>query len=552
MSSNCQSNKPVAAPRRKRELKCQYCPSTFISNNNLRRHLYELHKHEAGNLPIPPKIEVDPVNCCRRCNLKFESRDDWIKHKMADARVTKPFGPFQWGCDICGAYVSRKEKLLNHIHNHVKVPESSVESSNNRRKLSSVAQLEQQTNLENKTALMTTETKTISRSPFTGSRSNSSTVSLLKSKQPKSLNNSNNRKMKMINSKDSNMMNYSNRRHSQDDFVDNDSSTKDNSEEEQLIEDDEYDRSNVAIVNQDYEEEEEGEGEGEEESVPEEDSDEMMDDEYHCDVDGDDYVLGDGDGDDDEEGDEEEEEEDEDDEEVDEDDEDDKENRSKVKMQGSKSITTDQHDELNEEEVVDDDDDDEEEEEEDDEEEEEMIGANEDVDSEENNNEDDETRGGEEDSNASSQEHGRIISKGRDNGELVDSDDYEEDEIDQEGEERNDGEEEDDDDEEDEDDEDEDDEDDADMDEMDDEEEEDEEGEEVDEDGDSMVERLNSRKAHYSCDLCQLFFESQQKLQQHVKMHFLNGPGSVSLAELKAKASKSRSSSSDVVTVSIS
>uniref|UniRef100_A0A1A9Z658 Zinc finger protein hangover n=1 Tax=Glossina pallidipes TaxID=7398 RepID=A0A1A9Z658_GLOPL len=106
--------------KRKRELKCEYCPSTFISNNNLRRHLYELHKNEIGNLPVPPKIELDVPNNCRRCNLKFESKADWIEHKVADARVMKPFGPFQWGCDLCGTYVSRKEKLINHIHNHMK------------------------------------------------------------------------------------------------------------------------------------------------------------------------------------------------------------------------------------------------------------------------------------------------------------------------------------------------------------------------------------------------------------------------------------------------
>ncbi|XP_020715406.1 zinc finger protein hangover [Ceratitis capitata] len=109
--------------KRKRELKCEYCPSTFISNNNLRRHIYELHKDEIGNLPVPPKIEIDPYLQCRRCQEQFETKNEWIDHKVADARVTKPFGPFQWGCDLCGAYVSRKEKLINHINNHLKEKE---------------------------------------------------------------------------------------------------------------------------------------------------------------------------------------------------------------------------------------------------------------------------------------------------------------------------------------------------------------------------------------------------------------------------------------------
>lgn len=80
--------------------------------------------------------------------------------------------------------------------------------------------------------------------------------------------------------------------------------------------------------------------------------------------------------------------------------------------------------------------------------------------------------------------------------------------------------------------------------------EEDDEGEEGDED--SLASHSNSAKARFSCDLCQLYFESQQQLQQHVKMHFLNGPGSVTLSELKSKSTKSRSSSSEVVTVSTS
>ncbi|XP_075158522.1 hangover [Haematobia irritans] len=111
---------PTKSQKRKRELKCQYCPSTFISNNNLRRHLFELHKNEIGNLPEPPRIQCDVANNCRKCNVKFESKAEWIEHKVAEARVMKPFGPFQWGCDLCGAYVSRKEKLINHLHNHMK------------------------------------------------------------------------------------------------------------------------------------------------------------------------------------------------------------------------------------------------------------------------------------------------------------------------------------------------------------------------------------------------------------------------------------------------
>lgn len=120
LTSHHHHNQPIKSQKRKRELQCQYCPSTFISNNNLRRHLFELHKNEIGNLPEPPRIECDVPKNCRKCNVKFETKAEWIEHKVADARVMKPFGPFQWGCELCGAYVSRKEKLINHLHNHMK------------------------------------------------------------------------------------------------------------------------------------------------------------------------------------------------------------------------------------------------------------------------------------------------------------------------------------------------------------------------------------------------------------------------------------------------
>ncbi|XP_017065063.1 zinc finger protein hangover isoform X4 [Drosophila eugracilis] len=118
--NNSSSSNRSKSMKRKRELKCEYCASTFISNNNLRRHMYELHKHEVSNLPEPPVIVVDDHLTCRRCQLNFETKELWIEHKLADAKVVRPFCPFQWGCDLCGEYLSRKEKLMNHINNHLK------------------------------------------------------------------------------------------------------------------------------------------------------------------------------------------------------------------------------------------------------------------------------------------------------------------------------------------------------------------------------------------------------------------------------------------------
>ncbi|KAH8308483.1 hypothetical protein KR044_011978, partial [Drosophila immigrans] len=120
-SSQQQQQQRSKSLKRKRELKCEYCASTFISNNNLRRHMYELHKHEVSNLPEPPVIQVDAALSCRRCgDLQFDTKEAWIEHKLADAKVVRPFCPFQWGCDLCGEYLSRKEKLINHINNHLK------------------------------------------------------------------------------------------------------------------------------------------------------------------------------------------------------------------------------------------------------------------------------------------------------------------------------------------------------------------------------------------------------------------------------------------------
>ncbi|XP_036675873.2 zinc finger protein hangover isoform X1 [Drosophila suzukii] len=119
-NNNSSSGNRSKSMKRKRELKCEYCASTFISNNNLRRHMYELHKHEVSNLPEPPVIVVDDHLTCRRCQLKFDTKELWIEHKLADAKVVRPFCPFQWGCDLCGEYLSRKEKLMNHINNHLK------------------------------------------------------------------------------------------------------------------------------------------------------------------------------------------------------------------------------------------------------------------------------------------------------------------------------------------------------------------------------------------------------------------------------------------------
>lgn len=115
-----ESNAVKKSVKRKRELKCDYCSSTFISSNNLRRHIAELHKSEISNWPEPPKIEPEKYLQCTKCDLKFDTKKEWIDHKVNEAKVAKPFGPFQWGCELCGVYLSRREKLIHHMLAHIK------------------------------------------------------------------------------------------------------------------------------------------------------------------------------------------------------------------------------------------------------------------------------------------------------------------------------------------------------------------------------------------------------------------------------------------------
>lgn len=90
-----------------------------MSTNNLKRHIAEIHKNEI-NYQEPPKITPETYLYCRHCDKNFESRKSWVEHKIEDAKVMKPFSPFEWGCDICGKYWSRKERLVHHMMAHVR------------------------------------------------------------------------------------------------------------------------------------------------------------------------------------------------------------------------------------------------------------------------------------------------------------------------------------------------------------------------------------------------------------------------------------------------
>lgn len=90
-----------------------------MSTNNLKRHIAEIHKNEI-NYQEPPKIIPETYLYCRHCDKTFETRKIWVEHKIEDAKIMKPFSPFEWGCDICGKYWSRKERLVHHMMAHVR------------------------------------------------------------------------------------------------------------------------------------------------------------------------------------------------------------------------------------------------------------------------------------------------------------------------------------------------------------------------------------------------------------------------------------------------
>ncbi|XP_058974904.1 zinc finger protein hangover-like [Musca domestica] len=426
--------------KRKRELKCQYCPSTFISNNNLRRHLFELHKNEIGNLPEPPRIECDPPNMCRKCNVKFESKAEWIEHKVGEARVMKPFGPFQWGCDLCGAYVSRKEKLINHLHNHMKeqviVPVEYNESGQQKPQQHNNDNSEEQQNKESAQEIH--EFKKI--------------------------------KLPGLQQKPMAQMEDDSRDSAKDQY-DNDEDGDGDSEQQH--------ESNNNSTRQNQQHQSYGDDDDDDEEEEEEElEEEILEGEF------DDLAVG---------------------------------------AQQTVGGEEDEEVDLGEDEEDDDDEDDDEEDDDDDDED------DDDVDDEEVDEDDHAAlrqKSAPPPAAQLSSQQPKPQSRPNANYSEVDEDDDDDDDEDD---------------------------DDNDSDEFDD-----------DDDASSTENRKPNNvvanavvKSRFSCDLCQVYFDTQLELQKHVKMHFLNGPGSVTLTGIKTSKSssssnKSRSSSSDVLAVSSS
>lgn len=103
---------------------CPYCNSTFASGNNLRRHIVEVHKRNEArqmreNGTVSDSVYVEKELECHTCDIKFNSRPEWVDHKISHARTMKPSTTFEWGCEICGKVFTRKERLLAHMIIHL-------------------------------------------------------------------------------------------------------------------------------------------------------------------------------------------------------------------------------------------------------------------------------------------------------------------------------------------------------------------------------------------------------------------------------------------------
>lgn len=115
---------------------CPYCKASFASGNNLRRHIVEVHKRNEARMQREngvksPGVEVDKENECLQCELAFDTRLEWVEHKLMHARNMKPSTTFEWGCSICGKFVTRKERLLAHMMGHLKEdPDNPMQSGN--------------------------------------------------------------------------------------------------------------------------------------------------------------------------------------------------------------------------------------------------------------------------------------------------------------------------------------------------------------------------------------------------------------------------------------
>lgn len=103
---------------------CPHCNVKFASHNNLRRHVAEVHKKASDGSGTD--VKMDRVGECTKCDVTFSTLAEWVDHKINDARVKKSMssgessaGGYEWCCEICTKTFSRKDRLMQHMLNHL-------------------------------------------------------------------------------------------------------------------------------------------------------------------------------------------------------------------------------------------------------------------------------------------------------------------------------------------------------------------------------------------------------------------------------------------------
>ena len=110
---------------------CPYCQATFASGPNLRRHIIEIHRrNESKNMreQTGMPVFIEKARECSTCQTTFTTVAEWVDHKIMHARTVKPSQTYEWGCEICGKMVNRKERLIQHMLSHLNTDEFDVEN----------------------------------------------------------------------------------------------------------------------------------------------------------------------------------------------------------------------------------------------------------------------------------------------------------------------------------------------------------------------------------------------------------------------------------------
>ena len=106
---------------------CPHCNTKFASQNNLRRHIIEVHKKTVDGqdlADVSDAVKLDRVGECTKCDVTFSTLAEWVDHKINDAKVRRtsgaaPGGGYEWNCEICMKIFTRKERMMQHMLSHL-------------------------------------------------------------------------------------------------------------------------------------------------------------------------------------------------------------------------------------------------------------------------------------------------------------------------------------------------------------------------------------------------------------------------------------------------